>query len=56
MEEKPLPPYCRPHKLHGNLARYKGCHVKDDWVILYSHDREHDKITFGDTGTHADVF
>ena len=50
--EEPLPARCREHKLHGDWDGFSECHVKGDWVIMYTIEEE--VITFAYTGTHSD--
>ena len=45
--------YC-DHALIGNFAGKRDCHVKPDWVLIYSYSDEY--IIFESTGTHADLF
>ena len=54
IEEQPLPYHCRPHKLTGEYAGSWECHIKSDWLLIYSYENR--KIIFEDTGTHSDLF
>ncbi|MBI5003778.1 type II toxin-antitoxin system YafQ family toxin [Candidatus Kaiserbacteria bacterium] len=49
-----LPISFRPHKLHGEWARYWECHVGNDWLLVYAvTDRE---VVLYRTGSHTDIF
>lgn len=54
IEEKPLDPKHRNHKLKGNFVGYWECHITPDWLLVYKKDKE--KIYFARTGTHSDLF
>ena len=51
---KPLDPIHRDHKLIGNLAERRDCHIESDWLLIYKY--EIDQIVFERTGTHSDLF
>ena len=51
---KPLDPIHRDHKLSGNLAGRRDCHIESDWVLIYRIDR--DRLVFERMGTHSDLF
>lgn len=51
---KPLDPLHRDHKLSGNLAGRRDCHIESDWVLIYRIDGDH--LIFERMGTHADLF
>jgi len=53
---KPLPPSCRDHALSGPYAGFRECHVKPDWLLVYSIDNGVLLLTLAWTGTHADLF
>ncbi|MBR2214871.1 MAG: type II toxin-antitoxin system YafQ family toxin [Selenomonadaceae bacterium] len=54
--EKPLPPKYRDHKLSGDYAGYRECHILPDWLLIYR--VEHDTLTLvlTRTGSHSDLF
>ena len=56
IQQKTLPERCRDHKLQGNRSKYRCCHIKFDWVLIYRYDYEQNAIIFDDTGTHSDLF
>ena len=54
---EPLPPQYRDHALSGDLAGLRGCHIENDWVLLYFYcDSGKLVLTLTDTGTHSDLF
>ena len=54
IEEKPLDPKHRNHKLKGDFVGYWECHVAPDWLLVYKKDGE--RIYFARTGIHSDLF
>ena len=56
VDEKPLPPHCRPHKLRGRYTKHHECHIQPDWLLIYRYDYVNQEIIFEDTGTHSDLF
>ncbi|MEM7495479.1 MAG: type II toxin-antitoxin system YafQ family toxin [Myxococcota bacterium] len=53
---KPLPVRYRDHKLAGNYADCRECHIEPDWILIYQFDSEGNCVMLIDTGTHADLF
>ena len=51
---KPLDPIHQDHKLSGNLAGRRDCHIESDWVLIYR--IEGDDLIFERMGTHSDSF
>lgn len=56
IEEKPLEPRHRDHKLIGNYVGSRDCHVEPDWVLIYTLIPKEGAIRFERTGTHSDLF
>lgn len=54
IEETPLGPKHRNHKLKVNFVGYWECHITPDWLLVYKKDRE--RIYFARTGSHFDLF
>ena len=52
---QPLPERCRDHGLSGNYRGFRECHVKPDWLLIYSVDRGRLVLTASRTGTHAEL-
>lgn len=49
-----LPIKNEDHKLSGNYANYRECHVAPNWLLIY---RQTDsELELHRTGTHADLF
>jgi mRNA interferase YafQ len=44
----------RDHKLSGNYANHRECHVEPDWLLIYR--VVGNEIHFVRTGTHSDLF
>ena len=49
-----LPPRHRPHKLTGEWRDFWECHVRPDWLLIWS--EQSDALVLVRTGTHADLF
>lgn len=46
----------RDHELRGNLAGFRECHIKPDWLLIYLVKNDTLTLTLIDTGSHADLF
>lgn len=44
----------RDHKLIGNYAGTRECHIEPDWLLIYINNPE--VLVLVRTGTHADLF
>ena len=51
---EPLDAIHRNHKLIGNYAGRRECHIEADWLLIYK--IQGDLIVFERTGTHSDLF
>ncbi|NTU42228.1 MAG: type II toxin-antitoxin system YafQ family toxin [Nitrospirales bacterium] len=49
-----LDPWHKDHKLVGNYAGRRECHIEPDWLLIYKIDGQ--SIIFERTGTHSDLF
>ena len=49
-----LDPIHRDHKLIGDYALRRECHIESDWLLIYK--MRGDTIAFERTGTHSDLF
>lgn len=54
VEKKPLLHRHIDHKLTGNYALRRECHIEPDWLLIYKPELE--AIIFERTGTHSDLF
>ncbi|MBW2247280.1 MAG: type II toxin-antitoxin system YafQ family toxin [Deltaproteobacteria bacterium] len=54
VDEEPLDPIHRDHKLIGNWKGRRKCHIESDWLLIYKTELE--RIIFERTGTHSDLF
>ena len=54
LDGDPLDPIHRDHKLIGNYAGRRDCHIESDWLLIYKFEGE--SIVFERTGTHSDLF
>lgn len=44
------------HGLTGDLAGFRECHIKPDWLIIYLIENDILTLTLIDTGSHSDLF
>lgn len=51
-----VPSKFKPHKLKGSLKGYWECHIKPDWLLIWSVDFKLKEIVLVRCGTHADLF
>jgi len=56
LQQSPLEPRHRDHPLKGKWHGYRGCHIADDWVLVYKVDDDRLKLMLSRTGTHVDVY
>jgi mRNA interferase YafQ len=49
-----LDPIHRDHRLVGNFAGRRDCHIESDWLLIYR--IETDTIFFERMGAHSDLF
>ncbi|MBU6384236.1 MAG: type II toxin-antitoxin system YafQ family toxin [Verrucomicrobia bacterium] len=54
INEEPLDPKFRDHKLSQNYKDHRECHIEPDWLLIYRVDDK--EILFVRTGTHSDLF
>ena len=54
IDEQPLPPKNRNHKLQGEFKDCWECHIEPDWLLIYKKTAK--EIIFARTGTHSDLF
>ena len=46
----------RDHGLTGDLAGFRECHIKPDWLLFYLIENDVLTLTLIDTGSHSDLF
>jgi len=56
LKQTPLELRHRDHPLIGKWRGYRGCHIADDWVLVYKVDCDRLKLMLSRTGTHVDVY
>jgi mRNA interferase YafQ len=56
IEEKPLAPKHKDHQLTGNFTEFRECHIKPDWLLMYTVNKQELILTASCTGTHSDLF
>jgi len=50
----PLAPKHCDHKLTGNYAGFRECHIEPDWLLIYKIENDELILTLSRTGTHSD--
>ena len=57
LEEKgEVPTKYKPHILSGDYSKHWECHIKPDWLLIWTLDAIAKEITLVRTGTHSDLF
>ena len=46
----------RDHALSGDYSDFRECHIKADWLLIYTIDDEELELFLFRTGTHSDLF
>ncbi len=54
LEEQPLDPIHRDHRLVGDYAGRRECHMEPDWLLIYK--LELTRLIFERMGSHAELF
>lgn len=54
INQVPLGPKFKDHALSGNNKDFRECHIRPDWLLVYSIDKG--VISFTRTGSHAELF
>ena len=44
------------HPLSGIFSDFRECHIKPDWLLIYSIDEDELELFLFRTGTHSDLF
>jgi mRNA interferase YafQ len=55
-EDGKLPLKYKPHILSGDYSKHWECHIKPDWILIWTQDDENKEIYLVRTGTHSDLF
>lgn len=55
LEERPLAEKHRDHALTGNYVGFRECHIRPDWLLIYTVDHGTLILTAARTGRHADL-
>ena len=51
-----LPEQYRDHALAGNYSDFRECHIKPDWLLIYSLSNDTLILTLSRTGSHSNLF
>ena len=55
LEERPLEEKHRDHALSGNYIGFRECHIRPDWLLIYTIDHGNLILTAARTGSHSDL-
>ena len=44
------------HQLSGNYAKFRECHIRPNWLLIYAIDNGKLVLTLSRTGSHSDLF
>ena len=53
---RPLPPKYLDHPLQGKFKGTHECHIRGNWLLVYSIDDQKVTLLLMRTGTHSDIF
>ncbi len=53
---KNLPKKYKDHNLTGQWKDFRECHIKPDWLLIYSIENDVLTLTLTRTGSHSDLF
>ena len=56
IDECELPVKYKDHVLKGRYKGYGECHIRPNWLLIYSVDKNKNVIKFVRTGTHTELF
>ena len=56
LEQSPLPEKFHDHPLVGNYIGFRECHIRPDWLLIYTIHSQRLVLTCMRTGTHNDLF
>jgi mRNA interferase YafQ len=54
LAQEPLPAKNKDHKLQGDFAEQRECHIEPDWLLIYT--RTVPTLRLDRIGSHADLF
>lgn len=54
--QEKLEPKYHDHALSGIYSDFRECHVKPDWLLIYSIDDDELELFLFRNGTHSDLF
>ncbi|PCI39962.1 MAG: type II toxin-antitoxin system mRNA interferase toxin, RelE/StbE family [Rhodospirillaceae bacterium] len=54
LANEPLDKKFKAHRLIGNMAPYRECHIEPDWLLIW--DEDNHSIRLMRTGSHSDLF
>ena len=54
VDEKTLDPRYKDHRLIGNWAKHRECHIEPDWLLIYR--ITDNNLYLERTGSHAELF
>jgi mRNA interferase YafQ len=52
-DEQPLPTQYRDHNLTGNWQKYRECHIRPDWLLIYQIDGT--ELYLARSGSHSEL-
>jgi len=54
--DNPLPKKYNDHALKGKYAKYRECHIRPDWLLIYKKEKTDLILVLIRTGTHSILF
>lgn len=56
LEGKRLDPKYYDHALKGNYTGHRECHIRPDWLLIYTINKDRLILTATRTGSHSELF
>lgn len=56
INKKNIPKKYKDHQLSGIYSKFRECHIKPDWLLIYYIDDNSSTLTLTRTGSHSDLF
>jgi len=55
-QDKLLPAKYHDHALSGEWVGYRECHIKPDWLLIYTKSNSSEELILVRTGSHSELF
>jgi mRNA interferase YafQ len=55
-DDTPLPEKYKDHQLKGQFAKFRECHIRPDWLLIYKKTKKDLILLLIGTGSHSHIF